>query len=57
MSKNWGGVKLWYQRNHVFLPGANVYIKPRGRKHRIETVGAFLEKVGQLSPKLLVLKH
>lgn len=57
MSKNWGGVKLWYQRNHVFLPGANVYVKPRGWKHRVETVGAFLEKVGQSSPKLLVLKH
>lgn len=54
MSKNWGGIKLWYQKNHILLLGTNFYIKPRGRKHRVERVGAFGGKVGQLSPKLLV---
>lgn len=57
MFKNWGGVKLWYHWNHIFLLGANIYIKPRGRKHTVESVAAFLKKIGKLSPKLLVLKH
>ena len=52
-----GRGKIIVHLEPVFLLGANFYIKPRGRKHIVELVRRFSEKVWQFSPKLLVLKH